>query len=1029
MKNPRLTPTAQKQSDKKNKKRRRLYPFLALIAVASLVILAASINGEAVTRPLRYYTDSNGTALTYFTQLNNDTNISAWGINTDNPLCELDINGSICINRTGFYFNGVNLTAGGASSSLSYVTMSAEGSLSGERVLTAGKGITVTDTGANGIARINITDLNTCTGTQASQYNGTGWACVTSGGDGNNRVLTGAFTVNGANYVLNLELNNTNNVSAFFTIVTDRGINITNGTIYINGTTCGAGEYSRYDGYGFSCHTDSTGSYTFDLSNGSTTSTVGNGGTLNIYPGNNIAINQTNTGITITSTSTAGGNVSSTNGTSGYLARFTNSTNIATGAAQDNGTAIGIGGAPTKGTLDVYGNVSVRLGGNQVARFHDGSNASGLYTIGVGITGTGGNGYVVSTGSATKSLVFGTGATIDLVTSTGNERMRINGTTGNIGINTTVTPNTLNVQGVSVFVGDTRVADDNSGNLTPRAQFDIVDAAGNAALAIIRNNGSYLTINPPGGTPFATRLATRTTTAQQWLDGTQTGTTFSVGDTAFGSNSLLPILFVDADRYSVGVNTNATFENFTVGGNVSFKNGSNYTYFYASDATGNVGINTSAPTATLHVVGVIKTNNMSVDQNLTVSGFLSTPGICLNGDCKTAWPAGGPGGSGMTEFGVSNGSVNSTMQNTSTMFLYAGTNIAINQTNTGFTLACTATSSGGSANASTNMSGSTIAMSSSYNESLLTNSILTQASSTVTANGNLTVYDTVQTAEVALNGTFNAFTNTSYASSNSTPTVLAVNNSMPFARLDYDTGTGGFYDLMPMWRPGVTMQMWQAGAGSSTTIPTPMGTAVAATANQGTIANAQERYTGPIWGSATTTTYLSPAGVKWNTNNFYLNGTTYCEGVLVLPSASYANQDIFVGLSNQPNSTGVIFSGTYTSQSAVGFILAQNATTGKGPAFHAYASSGTAASYDNTTINVTAGHIYKYSFRYLPDVNRVYYTFNAMNESRTYTGNISTNLPATTTAMAPGTGMVQRAATAATIRSPGMFCISWPLQR
>jgi hypothetical protein len=50
-----------------------------------------------------------------------------------------------------------------------------------------------------------------------------------------------------------------------------------------------------------------------------------------------------------------GGNVTSSNGASGYLARFTNSTNIATGTLYDSGSQIGIGDASPSQLLDIDG--------------------------------------------------------------------------------------------------------------------------------------------------------------------------------------------------------------------------------------------------------------------------------------------------------------------------------------------------------------------------------------------------------------------------------------------------------------------------------------------------------------------------------------------------------------------------------------------------------------------------------------------------------------------------------------------------
>lgn len=90
------------------------------------------------------------------------------------------------------------------------------------------------------------------------------------------------------------------------------------------------------------------------------------------------------------------------------------------------------------------------------------------------------------------------------------------------------------------------------------------------------------------------------------------------------------------------------------------------TLFVKGTTAQTVGINTSSPNATLEVVGVIKTDNLTVDQNLTVSGALSVPVICLNGNCSSVWPAGGSGVSGggnMSVWTITNETGNSNLFN------------------------------------------------------------------------------------------------------------------------------------------------------------------------------------------------------------------------------------------------------------------------------------------------------------------------------------------------------------------------------
>lgn len=204
-----------------NRKKYRRPVWFYSVLLAAALIAGSAVFSEGVTRPLRYYTDANTTAMTYYTNAAGDGNISLWGINTDNPLCELDINGSICVNRTGFYYNGVNVSGGGAPATASYVTLGLDGTLTSERVLTAGKGITTTDTGAGGTITINVTGLEDCTGTNASQYNGSEWNCLAVGsGSGSGNVTSN----NGTNGYWGRFTNSTNIEAASLSCASGYGI-------------------------------------------------------------------------------------------------------------------------------------------------------------------------------------------------------------------------------------------------------------------------------------------------------------------------------------------------------------------------------------------------------------------------------------------------------------------------------------------------------------------------------------------------------------------------------------------------------------------------------------------------------------------------------------------------------------------------------------------------------------------------------------------------------------------------------------
>lgn len=239
------------------KKRIRRMPFMYFIIAASLLITAISGFSEAQNRIFRHYTEDGNTS---FTQVwpTNKTNITYNAINGDNPECEFQVGDNnsgvwTCMNRTNYYTcTGNTCTAvsgsGGAPTGATYVTLSNDGTLTAERVLTAGAGITTTDTGANGIIRINVTGTVCATGNY-SYFNGSEFLCRddTSGSGGSG--ITSLTAGTGINLTPN-PITTTGNVSI------------------INLQACNAvTEYSVWNGSHWLCDNDGTGSDTNNYTN------------------------------------------------------------------------------------------------------------------------------------------------------------------------------------------------------------------------------------------------------------------------------------------------------------------------------------------------------------------------------------------------------------------------------------------------------------------------------------------------------------------------------------------------------------------------------------------------------------------------------------------------------------------------------------------------------------------------------------------------------------------------------------------
>jgi hypothetical protein len=133
------------------------------------------------------------------------------------------------------------------------------------------------------------------------------------------------------------------------------------------------------------------------------------------------------------SITSSGGNASA-DGTGGW----TNTTTQTTTQVR-----VGINNTAPNATLDVSGNISVRLGSNQIAQLHNGNDASGVWGIDGGFVGSLGFNNIVSRSNGIK---FYTGSTFNSMT-TGTERGVINATNGYWGINISQPSSLLHVFG------------------------------------------------------------------------------------------------------------------------------------------------------------------------------------------------------------------------------------------------------------------------------------------------------------------------------------------------------------------------------------------------------------------------------------------------------------------------------------------------------------------------------------------------------------------------------------------------------